>query len=127
MPANLGEEQVAWAEQVIADNPDVRWTVVAMHIPAWQGDGHPGLTRIRRALGERPYTAFAGHIHNYRRTVIDGREHLRLGPTGGVWVLDGDEGNFDHLVWATISDDGLRIANIVLDGVLGVEGGAWRR
>lgn len=42
MPANLGEEQVAWAEQVIAEHADVRWTVLVLHIPAWQGHGHPG-------------------------------------------------------------------------------------
>lgn len=126
LPANLGDEQVAWAEQVIADNRDVRWTVLSMHMPAWQGDGHPALSRIRRALDGRPYTAFAGHVHNYRRAVIDGREHIRLGPTGGTWVLGGDEGNFDHLAWVTVAGGGLRIANIVVDGVLGAEGGVFR-
>lgn len=125
MPAHISDAQVAWAEDVIHANADVRWTVLVMHIPAWQGDGHPALNRIRGALGDRPYTMFAGHTHNYRRTVIDGRDHIRLGATGGVWVHDGDEGNFDHVTAVTVTAGGLRIANIVLDGVLGGDGGAF--
>lgn len=124
MPAKLSEEQVAWAEQVIAEHADVRWTIVCMHMPLWQGE-HPTYARLRAALGERPFTMFAGHVHNYRRTVIDGRDHIRLGPTGGIWVIDGDEGNFDHVTWVTMTADGPRIANIVLDGVLGAAGGVY--
>lgn len=126
IPAAMSDDQVAWAEQVIGENPHVRCTILCMHIPAWQGEGNPALTRIRRALADRPYTAFAGHLHNYRNQVIDGREHIRLGPTGGVWSRTSDEGNFDHVTWVTVTDTGLRIANIVLDGVLGSEGGVFR-
>jgi hypothetical protein len=126
MPAHISDAQTAWAEDVIHTNTDVHWTVLLMHIPAWQGDGHPGLDRIRSALGNRPYTMFAGHTHNYRRAVIDERDHIRLGATGGVWVHDGDDGNFDHVTAVTVTPTGLKIANIVLDGVLGMDGGAYR-
>ncbi|MEX2100831.1 MAG: metallophosphoesterase [Acidimicrobiia bacterium] len=126
MPANISDQQVAWAEEVIAANAGVRWTVLSMHIPAWQGAGHPGLDRIRRVLGDRPYTMFAGHTHNYRRTVIDGRDHIRLGATGGLWCHDGDDGNFDHVTLVTVSDSDLKIANVVLEGVIGKDGGAFR-
>jgi hypothetical protein len=34
MPATLSDTQVAWAEEVIAQHTDVRWTVLCMHIPA---------------------------------------------------------------------------------------------
>jgi 3',5'-cyclic AMP phosphodiesterase CpdA len=125
MPARISAAQAAWAEQVINANADVRWTVLSMHMPAWQGDGHPALDRIRTALGDRPYTMFAGHTHNYRRSVIDGRDHIRLGNTGGVWVYDGDEGNWDHVTAVTVTPHGLTIANVVLDGVLGVDGGRF--
>ena len=37
---------------------------------------------------------------------IDGRSHIRLGPTGGLWVLGGPEGNFDHVTQVTLTDDG---------------------
>ncbi len=126
MPARISDEQVAWAEGVIAEHADARWAVLCMHMPAWQGKGHPGLDRIRRALGDRPYTAFAGHVHNYQRTVLSGRDHVRLGPTGGCWVLDGEDGNFDHVAWITMTAHGPRLANIVLDGVLGIADGTFR-
>jgi serine/threonine-protein phosphatase CPPED1 len=95
-------------------------------MPAWQKDGNPGLDRLRAALGDRPYTAFAGHCHNYQRTVFDGRDHIRLGPTGGVRILDTDDGDWDHITTVTVTADGPRIANIVLDGVIGVEGGVFK-
>jgi hypothetical protein len=126
-PARLSEQQVAEIEAAIAQHDDVRWSFLFMHMPAWQGDGHPGLDRIRRAFRGRPYTAFAGHCHNYQHTVIDGHDHIRLGTTGGARILDTAEGDFDHITWVSMTGDGPRIANIALDGVIGVEGGPSRR
>jgi 3',5'-cyclic AMP phosphodiesterase CpdA len=123
--ASVSDDQLDYFEQVLQEHRDVRWTFVCMHMPAWQGEGHPWLTRLRTALADRPYTMFAGHIHNYRREVIDGRDHIRLGPTGGAWVRTGDIGNFDHITLVRLDTDGPHIANLVLDGVLGVEGGSY--
>jgi 3',5'-cyclic AMP phosphodiesterase CpdA len=125
MPAEISDEQTAWAEEVLAENADVRWTFVVMHMPAWQGDGHPALDRIRRALGGRKYTMLAGHAHNYRHTVIDGMDHIRVGPCGGVFVDNTDDGNFDHVTLVAVTAGGPEFVNIVLDGVIGVEGGAF--
>ncbi|HET7797080.1 MAG TPA: hypothetical protein VFK72_04300, partial [Nevskia sp.] len=126
-PAHLSAEQAEWAASVVREHADVRWTVILMHIPAWQGEMHPALVTIRQALAGRPYTAFAGHLHNYQRRVIDGCDHIRLGPSGGCWVSTRDEGNFDHITWVTMTAYGPpRIANLVLDGILGVEGGSFR-
>lgn len=123
MPVNLSDDQIAWAEQVITEHSDVRWTMLCMHMPAWQGAGNAGLDRLRAALGDRPYTAFAGHVHNYRRSLIGGREHIRLGASGGAWVVRGEAGNFDHITLVTMSSAGPQVANLVLDGVLGRDGG----
>lgn len=124
-PAHLSSEQAEWAAGVVRQNADVRWTVILMHIPAWQGGLHPALVKIRAALAGRPYTAFGGHLHNYQRRVIDGQDHIRLGPTGGCWVTTREDGNFDHLTWVTMTAQGPRIANLVLDGILGPEGGVF--
>ncbi|MBW2241193.1 MAG: metallophosphoesterase [Deltaproteobacteria bacterium] len=118
MPAELGEEQIAYFEQVIAAHPEVRHTFLLMHKPIWQGAGNDGLRRIEAALGERPFTAFAGHVHNYHRFEIDGRVHIRLGTTGGEWLVPGTTGNFDHLVLVTMTEEGPSIANLLLDGIL---------
>lgn len=123
MPARFSGVQVTWAEQIIAENNDVRWTVLCMHMPAWQGDSSPGFDRILRALGERPFTAFSGHVHNYRHAQIGGRDYFRLGTSGGSWVIPGEEGNFDHISLVTMTPDGPHVANILLDGVLGPDGG----
>lgn len=125
MPARISAEQVDWAESVIAEHRDVRWTFLCLHMPAWQGDENDGFARIRRSLGRDPYTAFAGHVHNYQRTVIDGRDHIRLGPSGGVWVRPGEAGNWDHVTQVTLTDTGPTIVNVLLDGVLPVDGGVF--
>jgi 3',5'-cyclic AMP phosphodiesterase CpdA len=129
MPANFGPEQVEWARSTIAASADVRWTFLLMHMPAWQADGDgnapAGWASIVDAFGERPYTALCGHVHNYQRRVINDREHIRLGPTGGLWVKSGDEGNFDHVMVVTMTAEGPVIANVVLDAVLGAEGGVF--
>jgi predicted phosphodiesterase len=113
----ITDAQVAYFEQVIADNRDARWTFLLMHKPAFQGEGNPQYNRIVAALGERDYTAFAGHIHNYKRFEIGARVHYRLGSTGGE-VLPLPMGNMDHFVWITMTEHGPTIANLVLDGIL---------
>jgi hypothetical protein len=35
---NIGNEQLAYAKQVLADNKDVRYTLVYIHKPIWTGD-----------------------------------------------------------------------------------------
>ncbi len=113
----ISDAQVAYFEDVIAANRGARWTFLLMHKPAFQGDGNPQLNRITAALGDRPYTAFAGHIHNYRRFEVGPRVHYRLGSTGGS-TLPLPMGNMDHFAWVTMTEAGPTIANLVLDGIL---------
>jgi 3',5'-cyclic AMP phosphodiesterase CpdA len=122
-PAHLADEQLDQLAGAIAEHDDVRWTVLLMHMPLWQGDGHPALDRLRTALGARPYTAFAGHTHNYRHSALHGRDHIRLGSTGGIRMAATPEGDFDHVSWVTMTASGPVVANLILDGVLGIEGG----
>ncbi|WP_436773720.1 metallophosphoesterase family protein [Yinghuangia sp. YIM S09857] len=121
--AGVSDGQLDYAEQVLRANADVRWTFVLMHMPLWQGAGHPTYHRIRAALGTRPHTMFAGHVHNYRATEQDGNQYIRLGPTGGVWVFpDGTPGNVHHVTLVTMRADGPTVANLALDGVRTADG-----
>ncbi len=120
-PGTIGEEQHTYFEQVLRDNTDARWTVLCLHMPLWQGE-HADWARLLAHLGDRPYTAFAGHVHNYQRRVIQNRDHIRLGPTGGLWVLGGPHGNFDHITQVTMTDQGPVIANVLLDGIRDPDG-----
>ncbi|WP_349828579.1 metallophosphoesterase family protein [Brevibacterium litoralis] len=125
MPAAFGEEQIAFFERVVAENPDVSHTVVLMHMPVWQDRENAAYLRFSAALGERDFTMFAGHCHNYRRGVIDGRDHIRLSSTGDGWTTADPEGSCDHITLVQMTGAGPRIANVVLDGVLGVDGGTY--
>ena len=126
--ASLGEEQVAWAMQDLREHADARWTFVFMHKPLWVyaerelAAGNPDGTnwkKIETALGERPHTVFAGHVHHYVQFERNGSEYYQLATTGGGSQLRGEAyGEFDHVVWVTMEEDGPRIANILLDGVL---------
>ena len=124
-PGHVSDPQTDELVAAIEAHADVRWTVLLMHIPLWQGAGHPALTRLRTALGDRPYTAFAGHCHNYRRTVVEGRDHIRLGSTGGVRMLDTPAGNFDHVTRVTMTAQGPHVVNLVLNGVRDADGTGW--
>jgi hypothetical protein len=118
-PANIGEEQLAWAAQVLAENTEVRWTVVFLHKPMWQyGDG-ANWSKVEAMLGERPRTIFAGHHHRYAVHRQGKWSYYALATTGGGSKLEGPaQGRFDHVVWVTMTPDGPRLANLLLDGIL---------
>jgi 3',5'-cyclic AMP phosphodiesterase CpdA len=120
----FGPEQQEWLRQTLAKNADVRWTFVFFHKPVWReamGDSvAQGWTAIEDALaaGDRRYTVFVGHEHNYAKFVRHGRDYFMLATTGGGSKMRGVEyGEFDHVAWVTMKDGGPVIANILLDGV----------
>lgn len=117
------EEQLAFAERVLADNADARWTVVLIHQPLWDAPRvHPDWEKIEGWLGVRPYTVFAGHIHAYTRHVRRDQRYLTLATTGGRSRLRGPVyGEFDHVAMVSMTEEGPVIANLMLDGIAGEE------
>lgn len=113
----IGPGQAAWFREVIARNPDVRHTFLLMHKPAWERPEEENFATIEAALADRPYTVFHGHVHDYRWLQRHGRDYIRLATTGGV-QLEGAESAFDHVTLVTVSDAGVDIANLRLDGIL---------
>ena len=61
----ISPEQAAYFESVIEGHPDVRWTFLFMHKPAWQKDGENTFSSIEAALASRPYTVFTGHVQAF--------------------------------------------------------------
>ncbi len=119
---HFSQDQQEWAQAVLAENEDARWTIVLLHKPTWtyvDADLEAsGWTPIEDALGDRPYTVFSGHKHNYAKSVRRGRDYYMLATTGGGSNLSGkDQGRFDHVVWVTMKDDGPVISNLMLDGI----------
>jgi hypothetical protein len=77
-----------------------------------------GWLDIEKALNERPYTVFAGHIHRYQKFVRQGMNYYQLATTGGGSKLRGLRyGEFDHIVWVTMGKQGPVLANVMLDGI----------
>jgi hypothetical protein len=113
----IGPEQSAYFQDVLARNPNVRWTMLFMHKPVWQRDDEPEFAAIEAALGDRPYTVFNGHLHSFSHTVKNGADHIMLGTTGGA-QSSSDERAFDHITLVTVTGTGPRIAHVRLDGIL---------
>ena len=112
--------QLAWLADVLAEHPNPRWTIVLVHQPLWDyRDGVRGdWPRVEAMLGERDFTVFAGHFHRFVKHVRNDRKHFTLATTGGGSRLRGRLfGEFDHVVWVTMTAAGPRIANLLLDGI----------
>ena len=112
----IGEEQAAYFQQVIAQNPQVRWTFVLMHKPAWERPGEERFSIIEAALAGRPYTVFYGHVHSYLHQQRHGRDYIRLATTGGIQNLQ-KEMPIDHVTLVTVSEEGVDIANLRMSGI----------
>jgi hypothetical protein len=60
----------------------------------------------------------AGHWHRYGKYRKHMQSYIRLATTGGGSKLRGlEEGEFDHIVWVAMTDEGPRISNLMLDGI----------
>src|SRR5262249_32051670 len=67
----IGPGQRAYARRVLAENAQVRWTLVFLHRPVWTyaDAARCGWPEVEQALQGRRYTVFAGHKHKYERFV----------------------------------------------------------
>ena len=118
-PCNLGDEQLAWAADVLAQNSKVRWTIIFIHKPMWRYGAEANWSKVEELLGDRPRTVFAGHHHRYAVHKQGEWTYYALATTGGGSKLEGPaEGRFDHVVWVTMTPEGPRLANLLLDGIL---------
>ena len=113
-------EQLAFVERTLESFPDPRWTIVLVHQPLWDYASGPrgDWPEVERMLGSRDYTVFAGHFHRYVKLVRNDRRYITLATTGGGSSLRGvPYGEFDHVAWVTMTAEGPRIANLLLDGI----------
>lgn len=117
----ISEGQIAYVRKALKDNPNVRWTMVFMHKPLWISTklGETGWLEVEKALQDRPFTVFVGHVHVYQKYVRNGKNYHQLATTGGGSKMRGiPYGEFDHFVWVTMKKEGPVLANVLLDGVL---------
>ena len=91
-----------------------------MHEPCWENPSE-SFKEIQAMVKDRKHTMFAGHLHYYDYDLIDGYEHITMGPAGASFHHDGP-GNVDHIMWVTMTEEGPEIANIALKGVFDRKG-----
>jgi 3',5'-cyclic AMP phosphodiesterase CpdA len=117
-PAGIGDEQVAYFQKVLSEETGPRHILLFMHRPLWLRDEPLGFDRIESLLVGRRYTVFAGHHHTYGKFTRFENRYYKLGTTGGGSSLAGPgSGQFDHVVWVTMADEGPLMANLMLDGI----------
>lgn len=112
----IGSGQAEYFRSVIAAHPEVRWTFLFMHKPAWERSNEENFSTIESALSERPYTVFHGHVHSYLYQQRLGRDYIRLGTTGGSHA-PGDPMAIDHVTLVTVADEGVDVANLRMSGI----------
>lgn len=118
--SQMSEAQAEYVKQTLEAHPDVKWTLVFTHKPLWDyGDPEEnGWNRIETLLAGRRHSVFAGHTHHYFKHRKYDSEYIVLATMGGGSQLRGPNfGEFDHFMWVTMTDEGPRIANLMLDGI----------
>jgi len=116
---SLTREQTDFAIESIRQHQDVRWIFVLMHHPIWNYDTGGRFQLIEAALYGRKHTILAGHTHHYYHEERNNANYYILGTTGGGSNLRGHYfGEFDHITWVTMTDEGPSLANLRLDGIL---------
>jgi serine/threonine-protein phosphatase CPPED1 len=127
----FGQDQISQVKKVLEENRDVRWTFVLMHRPIWHSKdaGLVGWTPLEDALKGRRCTVIAGHEHKYQRETRNGIRLLTLATTGASSKLRGTQfGEFDHIVWVTMKDNGPVLANLMMEGIFPEDvKGAWNQ
>jgi predicted phosphodiesterase len=114
---NIGAEQSQYFLDVLAANQDVRWTFLFLHKSPWLREDLASFRAIEDALAERPYTLFNGHVHVYEHVERRGRDYIRLATTGGVQFPERGR-SADHVMLVTVSESGVDIANLLMEGIL---------
>ncbi len=109
----FGEEQIEYVKSQLTQHADVRHTFVLLHRPLWL-QKHSGWEEIETALGERPYTVFAGHYHKLTLHTRNDRRYFVLGATGGGFSPQAvrEIGAFDHYSLVTVDNKDVNIAII---------------
>lgn len=115
----IGKEQYDWIKKTLAENQDVKWTMFFLHQPLWAQEAETLMwPEVEKLLVDREHTVYAGHRHAYVQYERNNGKYYILATTGGGSSLRGPElGEFDHVVWITMTDEGPIMANLQLEGI----------
>ena len=114
----LDDEQYEFVKKTLEENADVKWTLVFLHQPLWVQQDTKRWKDVEKLLSGRKHNVFAGHYHRYWKSTRNNGKYFALATTGGGSRLRGKAyGEFDHVVWVTMTKEGPILANLFLDGI----------
>ena len=118
--SSIGDEQVRFALDALEEHKAARHTFVFVHPPLWQENVHHW-QQIEAALGDRPYTVFAGHTHRLAYEERNGARYVVLGTTKGERVREENRfpelGGFPHFTQVVVDGDSVHVAIIEPGGI----------
>lgn len=119
---SISDEQMAFVEQVLENNRDVKWTFVNMHKPGWKSEDEQ-YRKLESLLEDRNHTVFAGHLHAMEYSRKEGKEQelIQLGRTGGHAHGNGPESE-NLFLWVNVRGGKPSYRVIELDGIRDVGG-----
>jgi hypothetical protein len=121
---DISEEQVAYFKEVLEAYPDVRWTFCFTHSPPYYSPAvekdPANFAKIEAMMADRPYTVFSAHTHTYDYDQRDGRDFVTTATSGAMNVVR--PGAMDHVVWVTMTKEGPKIINLLLNGMMDKKG-----
>ncbi|MDR3708345.1 MAG: hypothetical protein P4L33_08590 [Capsulimonadaceae bacterium] len=111
----LGAQQLDWLALNLSMSRSAAHTFVFVHA------FYESVERreIADLLRDRPCTVISGSTHCYRKQEFAGLVYYQLGTAGGYSTLDGiGNGTVDHFTWVTVDNGQVKLANVLIDGVL---------
>lgn len=114
----IDDAQFEYIKKTLAENQDVKWTLVFLHQPMWIQEDTKRWKEVEDLLKNRRHNVFAGHYHRYWKSVRNNGKYIALATTGGGSQLRGTAyGEFDHVVWVTMTSNGPLLTNLLLQGI----------
>jgi hypothetical protein len=88
-----------------------------MHQPLWHQENTERWKDFDALLANRRHTVFTGHEHRYVSEQRNNGNYYVLATTGGGSAMRGAPlGEFDHVVWITMTAEGPVMVNLQLEG-----------
>lgn len=114
----ISDKQYEYIRETVEKHPDVNWTLVFMHQPLWNQEDTKRWADVESLLSDRKHTVFVGHNHRYVKYDRNNGKYFVLATTGGGSGLRGPRfGEFDHVLWVTMTPEGPILANLLLEGI----------
>ncbi|MGA9270209.1 MAG: metallophosphoesterase [Lutimonas sp.] len=118
---SIGRTQRLYFEEVLKNNPQVKWTFVLMHKPLWKNQNLEEWASLQKALAKRSHTVINGHYHSFSYEKKGQNAYIMLGTTGGAQNAE-DPNSFDHFTWVKMNRGVPTLSHLRMDGVLNAQG-----